>query len=244
MGLSRLLKPRFPDETELTLAEGPVRVAVRVNARAKSYRLALSARGAPVLTVPAAGRWPEAQAFLMRHRGWLAARLEKRDAVPGFAAGEIIPLRGVPHRIVSVSSLRGVVRVVEGPDGPELHVPGGADHLKRRLTDWLRQQAQADLAARCAVHAQTLGVEIAAIRLRDQTTRWGSCSSARTLNFNWRLVLAPAFVLDYVAAHEVAHILEMNHAPAFWNTVRRALPDYETGRGWLKLHGQGLMAMG
>jgi predicted metal-dependent hydrolase len=79
--------------------------------------------------------------------------------------------------------------------------------------------------------------------MRDQSTRWGSCSSARTLNFNWRLVLAPDFVLDYVAAHEVAHIVEMNHSPAFWRTVARTLPDYGRGQAWLKANGAGLMAI-
>lgn len=243
MGFPSFLKPKFPAATEIALDDGPVSVAVRVNKRARNYRLALSPRGAPVLTVPASGRWREAEAFLLRNRGWLAARLEKRGEAPAFAHGAIIPVRGIPHRIVSLPHLRGVVSVVPGAEGPALHVPGGEAHLKRRLTDWLKGQAQADLAARCAIHAKTLGVEIAAIRLRDQSTRWGSCSSARTLNFNWRLILAPDFVLDYVAAHEVAHVLEMNHAPAFWRTVARALPDYEKGRKWLKANGQGLMAV-
>ena len=80
--------------------------------------------------------------------------------------------------------------------------------------------------------------------MRSQSTRWGSCSTTGRLNFNWRLVLAPPFVLDYVAAHEVAHLVEMNHSEAFWATVERTLPGMERGRAWLKAHGRQLMVYG
>ncbi|MBI4046492.1 MAG: M48 family metallopeptidase, partial [Devosia nanyangense] len=87
-------------------------------------------------------------------------------------------------------------------------------------------------------------VKVVSISMRSQSTRWGSCSSSGRLNFNWRLVLAPDYVLDYVAAHEVAHLVEMNHSPAFWATVKRTLPDMARGRAWLKAHGRELMAYG
>ncbi len=80
------------------------------------------------------------------------------------------------------------------------------------------------------------------VRLRSQSSRWGSCSSTGAINYNWRLILAPPFVLDYVAAHEVAHLIEMNHSAAFWAVVERTLPDMERGRAWLKSHGRDLMA--
>ena len=85
-------------------------------------------------------------------------------------------------------------------------------------------------------------VEVRQVRLRSQSSRWGSCSSTGNINYNWRLILAPPHVLDYVAAHEVAHLVEMNHSPAFWATVERALPDMDRGRAWLKAHGRDLMA--
>ena len=92
------------------------------------------------------------------------------------------------------------------------------------------------------MHAARLGVTVKSIRMRSQSTRWGSCSSSGTINYNWRLIMAPPFVLDYVAAHEVAHLVEMNHSAAFWATVKRTLPDMERGRAWLKAHGRALMA--
>ena len=113
------------------------------------------------------------------------------------------------------------------------------------MTDWLKAEAQRDLAARVRVHARRLGVTVNGVRLRSQATRWGSCSAAGNLNFNWRLVMGPAqFVLDYVAAHEVSHLVEMNHSPAFWKTVERTLPDMERGRAWLKTNGRQLMIYG
>lgn len=243
MVLKGLLGRSIPPSTQIMIGADPVTVSVRVNARARAYRLSVSPRGEPVLTVPRAGRWGEAQAFLERNRGWLANRLAKLATPYAIAPGGIVPLRGLPHVLVSLPSLRGLVQIVDGGAGPELHVPGGSEHMRRRLVDWLKAEARRDLEASCARHAKTLGVSVAGITMRDQSTRWGSCSSARTLNFNWRLVLAPDFVLDYVAAHEVAHIVEMNHRPAFWRTVAKTLPDYARGQSWLKANGSALMAL-
>lgn len=243
MVLKSLLGRSVPPSTQIMIDADPVTVSVRVNARARAYRLSVSPRGEPVLTVPKAGRWGEAQAFLERNRGWLANRLAKCSSPYAIVPGGTIPLRNIPHTLVSLQAARGLVQAVQGEAGPQLHVPGGAVHMRRRLVDWLKAEARRDLEASCARHAQTLGVAVAGIAMRDQSTRWGSCSSARTLNFNWRLVLAPDYVLDYVAAHEVAHIVEMNHSPAFWRTVARTLPDYAPGQAWLKANGSALMAL-
>jgi predicted metal-dependent hydrolase len=125
-----------------------------------------------------------------------------------------------------------------------LLVPGAPEHMARRLKDWLKQQALDDLQPAVARHAGNLDVHPASIRIRGQSSRWGSCSSAGRLNFNWRLVLTPDFVLDYVAAHEVAHLVEMNHSAAFWQVVEQTLPDMERGRAWLRAHGRDIMAYG
>lgn len=236
-----LLRARFPLSAEARLDGQAVRVLVRVNPRARNYRLSIPHRGTPVLTVPRHGRWPEAQAFLDRHAGWLVARMRRAPRTVPFIDGATVPLRAVPHTIAATGKLRGTVLA---DAGRTLHVPGAPEHMARRLTDWLKAEAQGDLAARVAAHAHTLGVKVVSLRLRSQSSRWGSCSASGRLSFNWRLILAPAFVLDYVAAHEVAHLVEMNHSPAFWDTVRRTLPDMERGRTWLKVHGRELMAYG
>lgn len=242
---SRRVKPaRWPDSIFLELDGAPVEIAVKVHVRARSYRLRLGDAGRAVLTVPSYGHPEEAEAFVQRQRHWLEARLKRAAGPRPFVEGASVPLRGLEHRIVASGRIRGTVTAAKADGQPILHVPGTPEHLGRRLIDWLKKQAEDDLEACVARHAATLGVRPTGLSLRDQSSRWGSCSARGRLNFNWRLVLAPSFVLDYVAAHEVAHLKEMNHSPAFWATVERALPDYGRGRAWLKAHGRELMVYG
>ncbi|KQX38634.1 hypothetical protein ASD04_08220 [Devosia sp. Root436] len=241
MNLFFRAKAKIPASTTIEIDGAPVTVTVRVNARARSYRLSIPHSGGPLLTLPPHGKWVEAEAFLARHRNWLAARIRRAPEATSFADGGTVPLRGVDHRIVGTGRVRGRVEVAEMDGETVVLVPGDIAHQARRLTDWLKEQAQADLAARTAIHAARLGVTVKSVRMRSQSSRWGSCSSSGNINYNWRLVLAPPFVLDYVAAHEVAHLVEMNHSAAFWATVKRTLPDMEKGRAWLKAHGRQLM---
>ncbi len=239
-----LLQKRWPPAAELRVGGETIAVVVKVSARARNYRLSLPHGGRPLLTVPRFGRWTEARAFLERQAGWLADRLESSVKPVAFVRGAIVPLRGVNHRLVPTGRLRGVVETGAHEGEMALFVPGAAEHRARRLVDWLKAEAARDLDRRCRYHAANLEVAVRAISMRSQATRWGSCSSNGRLNFNWRLVLAPPFVLDYVAAHEVAHLVEMNHSPAFWAVVETTLPSMERGREWLRLHGRELMAYG
>lgn len=231
-------RPKPPSVTHIALDGVEVAVAVKLSKRAKSFRLSLPVTG-PLLTLPEKARWADAEAFLHRHRHWLAARLPRTGTAQNLAAGKQIPLRGVPHLVVPSGAVRGRV---EPGEGPSLRVPGDAAHQPRRLYDWLKAEALADLTRQSQFHAARLNVEVKQIRLRSQSSRWGSCSSNGNINYNWRLILAPPHVLDYVAAHEVAHLVEMNHSPAFWATVTKTLPDMERGRAWLKAHGRDLMS--
>jgi len=243
--MNRLFRaPPVPSYATLDIDGASVRVTVRQVPRARHYRLTVDARKGPILTFPKGGRWTEAEAFLDRQRGWLQARLDRQAVPVVFEGGVQLPLRGEPHTIVSTGRSRGNVQRRLSGGSAALLVPGGEAHLARRLTDWLKAECRTDLELRVGLHAERLGVRHEAIRIRDQSSRWGSCSSAGRLNFNWRLILAPEFVLDYVAAHEVAHLIEMNHSPAFWETVRRTLPDMQHGRDWLRAHGRGLRAYG
>jgi predicted metal-dependent hydrolase len=127
---------------------------------------------------------------------------------------------------------------------PRLIVSGRVEHASRRLKDWLLEQARADLDASVTHHSKSLGVKARSISLRDQTSRWGSCTAGGLLSFSWRLIMAPAHVLDYVAAHEVAHLLEMNHGPRFWKHVARSMPRLEDAKRWLRSHGADLHRYG
>jgi predicted metal-dependent hydrolase len=127
---------------------------------------------------------------------------------------------------------------------PRLYVAGEEEYAPRRLLDWLKRQAHLDLKAHVALHAKRLDLTPKRLFVRDQTTRWGSCSTSGALSFSWRLVLAPPFVLDYLAAHEVAHLGHMNHGPRFWGLVERTMPSHEDARSWLRKHGASLHRYG
>jgi predicted metal-dependent hydrolase len=129
-------------------------------------------------------------------------------------------------------------------DLPRICVSGEERHAPRRLADWLRTEAKSDLVRRVEHHGTALGCSPKRISVRDQSTRWGSCSSSGTICFSWRLIFAPAFVLDYVAAHEVAHLREMNHSQRFWRLVRETMPDMQRARHWLKQNGAELHRFG
>jgi predicted metal-dependent hydrolase len=157
-----------------------------------------------------------------------------------FADGMRLPVRGILHRVRfdHVSTRGPVIRVVTAASGePTLIIRGARDHCPRRLKDWLHAEAKRDLDRRVAFHANRLGLKAKRLALRDQASRWGSCSSRGVLSFSWRLILAPAAVLDYVAAHEVAHLAEMNHGPRFWALVRKTMPQMDTAKAWLAKHG-------
>jgi predicted metal-dependent hydrolase len=234
-------------KTAALLVEGiGVPVEVRRHPGARRFTLRVSkTRRAVVVTVPRRCRIDEAGRFLNSHIDWVRERLGSvPEAVP-FIDGAIIPLRGRPHVIRHAVPGRGrPVVAIEGGAVPRLVVSGRSEHAARRLKDWLLAEARADLDACVTRHARALGVRVRRICLRDQTTRWGSCSAGGVLSFSWRLVLAPPFVLDYVAAHEVAHLLEMNHGPRFWKIVAKSVPRLQEAKAWLRNEGADLHRYG
>jgi predicted metal-dependent hydrolase len=127
---------------------------------------------------------------------------------------------------------------------PLLCVAGAAPHVGRRVSDYLRREAARDLDAASRRAAEAFGVPIRRIAVRDQSSRWGSCSTTGVLSYSWRLILAPSFVLNYLAVHEVAHLLEMNHSPRFWRLVKRVCADSERAKVWLDVHGSDLHRYG
>ncbi len=195
--------------------------------------------------MPPRGTVVEAKEFAQRHGGWIAARLGRLPKPAPFVTGGIVPLRGVEHRIVHRAGARGVVWTETRDSGERiLCVAGDVDHMDRRVHDFLKREARKELAKAAATYAAELGVKVKRITIRDQSSRWGSCTSAGLLSFSWRLILAPPFVLDYLAAHEVAHLVEMNHSPRFWRVVQRVCPRMERAKAWLDTHGNDLHRYG
>ena len=154
-----------------------------------------------------------------------------------------MPLRGVPHRIVHEPGARGTVTIGLDAGGPFLNVYGDRAHLPRRLSDFLKREAKAEIETLVARHCAAVGKRAKAIRYRDTSSRWGSCTSDGVLSFSWRIMMAPSPVINYLVAHEVAHLKEMNHGPKFWALCNRLCPDTERCKAWLKRNGGALMAI-
>ncbi|MTI01148.1 M48 family metallopeptidase [Roseibium sp. RKSG952] len=236
--LLRARKQPLPDVIRVSHRGQQFEIRVKPNNRAKNYHLRVPPdMSGPVLTVPKGGTLARAQDFAERYAGWLFERLSRRpDRVP-LGPGDSVPLRGVDHVIVATGTLRGLVTTGGTGANPEIRVPGLEEHVPRKVMTWLKARAKEELTAACMHHAERVGKKVEGIAVRDTTSRWGSCSTSGRLSFSWRLILAPPEILDYVAAHEVAHLVEMNHSKRFWDLCETLAPQTPTARYWLRDHG-------
>jgi predicted metal-dependent hydrolase len=223
--------------------EMPLRIVE--NARAKRLTLRINPGGRGLrITVPPGVSEREIDGFIERHHGWLEKQLLKMPDKPDIRAGVKIPIRGVPHRIVHEPGKRGTTIARIGEDGPELAVFGDTAFIHRRVADYLKRLAKAEIEPLVAKHTGTVGRRARSISYRDTTSRWGSCSHDGKLSFCWRIMMAPHPVIDYLVAHEVAHLREMNHGPKFWALCNELCPRTQEAKAWLKRNGSALQAIG
>ena len=235
------------DEGRLVVscAQEQYEVTVRRHPRARRYTLRVCERnGSVTMTIPPRGSLRHAHQFAARNADWIATRVKRLPARVPFADGTEVPLRGAMHRIAHRPRARGTVWIEHGESGPLICATGNAQHVARRVRDFLKREAKRDLQEATRRHAATLGVTIQKIGIRDTQSRWGSCSSDGALSYSWRLVLAPPFVLDYLAAHEVAHCRELNHSARFWRLVDQLTPERRRAEAWLRSHGNSLHRYG
>ena len=220
----------------ITLDDPPVDVRLCVNARARRFTLRLDPEGEGArLTLPPGVPLTEARMFLLRQADWLARALARRPQPVVVAGGATLPVAGQMLELRQVAGPRRAPCVADGAlvlSGPGPAGPRAAAFLKVRARDALTP----------AVHhyATQIARAPAGIAVRDTVSRWGSCSAAGRLSFSWRLAMAPPAVLDYVAAHEVAHLAHMNHGPRFWALVESLMPEFQRHRDWLKTKGRDL----
>lgn len=242
----RSLSAPEPDRLSVTIDGQTVEVALRRRDTARRMTLRVSsATGEVVLTLPPSMAISGAQSFLDAHTGWVAQRLSRLPDRILFRPGALIPVRGVPHRIVHWSRVRGATHTAKDVAGVEIiAVCGDEAGISGRVRRFLSGQAEADLRDSVLRHSASLDVVARRLTLRDTRSRWGSCSSSGALSFSWRLILAPPFVLDYLAAHEVAHLKEMNHSPRFWRLVYRLCARTEEAERWLNRNGSDLHRYG
>ena len=215
----------------------PVDVHLKRSARARRFSLRVSRLdGKVTLSMPLRAREGEALAFLHGHEAWLRqtlASMPESDRQP-VIIGTRLPVEGRALLLTQASGRS--IRV----EGDQLLIPGDPLAAGARVSAWLKVLARDRLARASTHYAGLVGRSYSSLALRDTRSRWGSCSPEGRLMYSWRLIMAPPEVLDYVAAHEVAHLAEMNHSAAFWATVARLMPDYAPRRRWLKEKGNAL----
>jgi predicted metal-dependent hydrolase len=230
--------------TEIAIGARAVPLVARVNRRAKRLILKVDpAAGEIHVTAPSKRALPEAIAFARERSGWIAGQLDETLLARPFAPDETAPLRGVDYHIAHDPTTRTPVRLENHPRA-QLIVGGERAHLNRRLVDWMKREARKDFETAVERYCDELGKKRRAIRIGDTRTRWGSCSSDGSLSFSWRLVMAPPEILEYVAAHECAHLVHMNHSPAFWRQVIALGVDPRAAENWFETNGATLFAYG
>lgn len=226
---------------DLHAALEPLGLKIVRDTRARRLRLRLDRReGFPVLTLPRGVSERTGLAFVHENLEWIRERQAARPEPVPFAPGTRVPVGDQSLLIARTPNQRGTTR----QDGACLLVGGDLEHINRRVTDWLKAEARRRLIDRAQHHAAQIEAKITRVRVADQQSRWGSCSGRGVLSFNWRLILAPSYVLDYVAAHEVAHLQEMNHGPRFHAVLASLLDDPALGDAWLTRHGPELRRYG
>jgi predicted metal-dependent hydrolase len=213
---------------------------VKRDARARRMLLRVMPRdGSVVLVLPTRASLKSGQQFVAEQVAWIMARQEERPATQPWGDGVVLPLYGAPHTIRHRPSGRGGVWL----ENSEIHVTGQAEHLPRRLRDWLKRRAREEFGELAREMAASIDVAVRRVTVRDTQSRWGSCSAHGNLSFSWRLLLAPPAIGRYLVAHEVAHLKHMDHSTAFWSLCARLLGgegELRAARHWLQRHGAAL----
>jgi hypothetical protein len=247
ISMLRLRRPAKPPRSivpRLIAVEAPggtIEILVKRSRRARRMLLKLDAAGDGFsLTLPPFASLGEATSFAHSQAGWMAERLAAVPPRIPFVDGAQVPVLG---EIVTIRHVGGSGRPVTR-DGTALYVTGAPEHLRRRVRDHLVQHARREIVRHAQIFGESVNRPIRRIVLRDPVTRWGSCSVTGALSLSWRLVLMPDCVLRYVVAHEVAHLVELNHGPHFWALVDRLVPDSTYCRDWLRVNGQHILRYG
>ena len=231
---------------ELLIGSKSIPVYFRYNARARRIILRLApsknidTQDGVVITLPIGKNWDEGLRFAQINRDWISACLLTLPAKIHFTDGATIPFLGIDHHIRHMPGARRGVWY----ENNEIRVSGPLSHLPRRTKDWLKKEALRKITSLIKETAPIQGLKPGRITIRDTRTRWGSCAANGNLSFSWRLVLAPENIIEYVVAHEVAHLAEHNHSQRFWSVVDALTPHRKVGRKWLKVHGEKLHRYG
>lgn len=225
---------------DLDIGGSVISILLRRSTQARRISLRVDPAMGAVMVLPARAALKDAQRFAVEHRIWLAERLARLPGRVDFVPGAAVPVLGVDHSIHHEPDARRGVWI----EDQAIRVSGRLEFVPRRVADFLKAEARRLVSPRAADLAARVDRPLGRVSVKDTRSRWGSCSAAGDLAFSWRLVMAPEWVLDYVVAHEVAHLVELNHSPAFWSVVSGLSSDHARARSWLKKFGAALHRYG
>lgn len=213
-------------------------VRVRRSARARAYRLTIDGtRGELRLSLPVRANLKKALGWAQDHEGWVRAQMARQPVVTMLADGALFPLEGREVRICWVEGATRTIRL----EGERLTLGGAAESVGARVQRWLIARARAVLETETQALARDHGLIVASVGVGDTRSRWGSCASSGAIRYSWRLILCPPDVRRATVAHELAHLLHMDHSPAFHAAHARIYgADPRPARAWLRAHGAGL----
>ncbi len=222
-----------------------VAARLSVNPRARRLSIRIDARaGEAVLIAPTERKLADVVAFARTKASWMRERLADRPHGTPLEPGAVIDLFGEPTRLVAVGGA-GAARLIESDDGPLIQSGGEGEAFARRVENLIKRLARQVLVERTDHHLRTLGQRPVKVSIADTKSRWGSCSPHnRSIRYSWRVIMAPPAVADYLAAHEVAHLVHADHSPAYWSVVQRLVGDHRPFRKWLRENGPALHAVG
>jgi predicted metal-dependent hydrolase len=224
----------------LAIDGAPVEVTLRLNPRARRVIVKVHpGTGEVTVVAPTRSGLKHALDFARGEHDWIAQQRARVPAPVALTPGGKLPFRGQMHEIRH-HGVRGPAPAWRDENAHVIWVTGRAEHAPRRIADFLKREARALCEATALDYGAAVGVFPSRVTMRDTASRWGSCSAARAVSFSWRLIFAPDFVRDYVVAHEVAHLKEMNHGPRFWKLVEKLNPEFKSAQAWLRLHGRNL----
>lgn len=230
----------------VNLAGRKVAYSLKISTRAKNFRLKVDLENGLVITVPECFDSGILNTFLRENQGWILARLDyfarlEQSSLAGKQSGWYVLYRGREYQVEirTEGTTAGAVQVDVNKIVVLLNEGNGKD-AAAVLESWMKSMARLLINQRIRVLNSVLKLRFNRVAIRGQKTRWGSCSSLGNLNFNWRLVMAPLPVMDYIVAHELLHLVEPNHSKKFWTLVESVCPDYKNCRDWLKKNGHRL----
>ena len=234
--------------TTITLEGRSFTCSLRFSPRRQSVQIRVSRPDCLELAAPTGMSWSQIQQLVETKRVWVLRQVRRLEAVAANPAnaslthGATLLYRGQPHTLLLLADAAGRPNVTYSACNIAVHLPElvGEDNdpaVWQSLKQWYLEQSHQQLLERTRYWSTHIGVRPARISLRDQKTRWGSCSSRGTVSFNWRIIMAPPAVLDYLVVHELCHMLHPNHSPAYWREVARWIPDCREQRRWLKQNG-------